>query len=243
MRKAWITFALLALPLAAGAGPLPDYPFAYADGQAQRELAPDVVTVSFGISAQRPTSEAAIASVQETARQAFAILAKAGAKPAQIEATQISKQRMSHWDDKTQKTVLDGYEVSRSVSVTLHDLEAYPAALLQLMALAGTQGFNSGFDRSDRKAIESELAAAATEDARAHAARLAVAAQRKLGPARAISEAAFGELPGRFGFGGGGGGGGVPMAMARMAPAPTDAQMVPASITLSAAVHVVFELQ
>lgn len=243
MRKLIMAFALSSLPLAALAGPLPDYPFAYADGQAQRDVPPDVVTVSFEISVQRPTAEAAIAGVQETARQAFAILGKAGARQDQIEAAQLFKQRMSHTDEKTSKTVLDGYEVSRNVSARLRDLDAYPVALLALMALANTQGFNSSFDRSDRKAIESELAAAATEDARAHAARLAAAAQRKLGPAHAISEVAFGELPGRFGMGGGGGGPVPMMRMAMAAPAPTDAQMVPATLTLSAGVHVVFELQ
>jgi len=229
---------------AALAGPLPEYPFAYADGSARREIAPDVASVSFTVSAQQPTSEAAIASVQATSKKAFDLLAKAGAKPTDINAAQISKTRTSHWDEATRTTVLDGYQVTRQVSATVHDLDRYPATLLALMGMAGAEGFGSSFGRSDQKAIQDELVVAATDDARAHAERLAAGAHRRLGPVRAVSEVGFDQIPARFGFGSSSGG--PPVVMFRMAanpPPPTDAYMVPATITLGADVHVVFELQ
>ena len=238
--------ALLAAGMAGGAlaGPLPEYPFAYADGSARREIAPDVASVSFTVSAQQPTSDGAIASVQATSKKAFELLARAGVKPNDINAAQISKTRTSHWDEATRTTVLDGYQVTRSVSATVHDLDRYPATLLALMGLAGAEGFGSSFGRSDQQAIQSELVVAATDDARTHAERLAAGAHRRLGPVRAVSEVGFDQIPARFGFGSGGGG---PVPMFKMsvaaAPQPTDAYMVPATITLGADVHLVFELQ
>jgi uncharacterized protein YggE len=248
----------LALPVALGlacigmaalagtalAGPLPEYPFAYADGSARREIAPDVATVSFSVSAQAPGSEAAIASVQATSKKAFDLLAKAGVKPTDINAAQLTKSRTSHWDEATRNNVLDGYQVTRQVSATVHDLDRYPAMFLALMGLPGAEGFGSSFGRSDQQAIENELVVAATDDARTHAERLAAGARRKLGPVRAVSQVGFADLPARFGFGSTGGGPVPMMRLAMAAPAPpADAYLVPATITLGADVHVVFELQ
>jgi len=235
---------LLAAAGAALAGPLPEYPFAYADGSARREIAPDAASVSFTISSQQPTSEAAIAAVQSTSKKAFDLLAKAGVKQADINAAQLGKSRTSHWDEATRSTVLDGYQVTRQVSATVHDLDRYPATLLALMGLAGAEGFNASFGRTDQQSIENELVVAATDDARTRAERLAAGAHRRLGPVRAVSQVGFDEIPARFGFGPSGN---APMPMMRMAvaaaPQQTDAYMVPATITLGADVHVVFELQ
>jgi uncharacterized protein len=243
--KKWLQ-AIVGVLWAGGtlAGPLPEYPFAYADGSARREIAPDVATVSFSISAQAPTNEAALAAAQATSKKAFDLLAKAGVKPTEINAAQLTKSRSSHWDEATRSTVLDGYQVTRQVSATVHDLDRYPALYLALMALPGAEGFGSSFARSDQQAIESELVVAATDDARTHGERLAAGAHRRLGPVRAVSQVGFAEIPARFGFGATGGGP-VPMArLAMAAPAPpADAYLVPATITLGADVHVVFELQ
>lgn len=239
--------ALMAIAAAgqAFAGPLPEYPFAYADGSARREIAPDVASVSFTVSSQQPTSDAAIASVQATSKKAFDLLAKAGVKPTDISAAQLSKSRTSHWDEATRSTVLDGYQVTRSISAKVHDLDKYPAMLLALMALPGAEGFGSDFGRSDQQAIENELVVAATDDARTHAERLAAGAHRRLGPVRAVSEVGFDQIAGRFGFGATPVTNAVSARLLANAPPiqPTDAYMVPATITLDAAVHVVFELQ
>ncbi len=241
-----LAWGLLAAVVATGAtaGPLPEYPFAYADGSARREITPDVASVSFTVSSQQPTSEAAIASVQATSKKAFDLLAKAGVKPADINAAQLSKTRTSHWDEATRSTVLDGYQVTRSISATVHDLDRYPATLLALMSLPGAEGFGSSFGRTDQQSIENELVVAATDDARTRAERLAAGAHRRLGPVRAVSQVGFSEIPERFGFGSTGGGPPAPRMVSFAAPnQPTDAYMVPATITLDAAVHVVFELQ
>jgi uncharacterized protein YggE len=241
-----LAWGLWAAVVAAGAsaGPLPEYPFAYADGSARREIAPDVASVSFSVSSQQPTSDAAIAGVQATSKKAFDLLARAGVKPADINAAQLGKTRTSHWDEATRTTVLDGYQVTRSISATVHDLDKYPATLLALMALPGAEGFGSSFGRTDQQSIENELVVAATDDARTRAERLAAGAHRRLGPVRAVSQVGFDQIPARFGFGSTGGG---PVPMFRMAVAapnqPTDAYMVPPTIALDAEVHVVFELQ
>jgi uncharacterized protein YggE len=235
---------MLGLAGTALAGPLPEYPFAYADGSARREIAPDVATVSFAVSAQAPTGEAAIASAQATSKKAFDLLAKAGVKPADINAAQLTKSRTSHWDEATRSNVLDGFQVTRQVSATVHDLDRYPAMFLALMGLPGAEGFGSSFGRSDQQAIEDELVVAATDDARTHAERLAAGSHRRLGPVRAVSQVGFADIPARFGFGSTGGGP-VPMMRLAMAapPPPADAYLVPATIPLGADVHVVFELQ
>jgi len=250
MRR-WSPIALLAAAslatAAATASPVPDYPFIYAEGSATRELPPDIATLNASVSVRNATSEGAVAGVQAAAAKVLALLAKSGIRDADINAAQISKSQQMRYDEATRRNVPDGYEASRSFTITVRDLTRYPQLLTALLAMPGVNGGGGNFDRSDRAKLSAELVGEAADAARRNGDLMATGLRRKLGPVRAIARIPFAEIPGRFGFGFGSGAvpppPPPPMVMMRAAAAPEDASLVPPSITLSESVNVLFELQ
>lgn len=239
----WIALALLVTATAA-ASPVPDYPFVYAEGAASRELPPDVGSLAFTLSAHHETSEGAITAVQEAAGKALAVLAKAGIRDTDINAAQLNKSQQLRWDDKTQRNVPAGYDATRNFSVTVRELARYPALLAALLAMPGASGGGGNFDRADRAKVSAELVALAAEEARQNGERMAAGLHRKLGAARAIAQVPLAEIPARFGFGASASGPVPRGPMVAMASArAADTSLVPATITVSESVNVLFELQ
>ncbi|MDT8391650.1 MAG: SIMPL domain-containing protein [Lentisphaeria bacterium] len=81
-----------------------------------------------------------------------------------------------------------GYEVRRSISVTLRDLERFDTLMKFLLSTDNVIGTSADFDRSDREKIGRELLAAASEDAREEAERLAAGFGVQVQSVYAISE-------------------------------------------------------
>jgi uncharacterized protein YggE len=244
--RAWLLLPLaLCASAICAASPVPDYPFIYAEGSANRDLPPDIATLGFTLTARHETSDGAIAQVQEAAGKALALLARAGIRDVDINAAQLNKSQQMRWDEKTRRNVPDGYEATRGFSVTVRDLARYPALLTGLLAMPGANGGGGGFDRADHAKVSAELVAQAAEEARQNAERMAGGLHRKLGAARAIAQIPLAEIAGRFGFGSrvvAFSGRAAPKVMARAA-APEDASLVPSSISISESVNVLFELQ
>jgi uncharacterized protein YggE len=236
--------ALLPTLNGAQAGPLPDYPFVYAEGAASRELPPDVGTLGFTLTGRNASSEVAIAQVQAAAGKALALLAQAGIHDADINAAQLNKTERTRWDEKTHRNLPDGFEVTRNFVVTVRELERYPALLTALLAMPGASGGGSGFDRADRARVSGELLAEATEQARRNGERLAAGLHRKLGMAHAIARIPLAEIPARFGLGGRSAGPrGELQEVMVTSQRSAEASLVPATLTISESVNVLFELQ
>jgi uncharacterized protein YggE len=227
------------------ASPVPDYPFIYAEGSATRELPPDIATLGVALAARHATSEGAVSAVQALAAKVLALLARSGVRDGDINAAQLNKSLQMRWDEATRRNVPDGYEATRNVSVTIRDLARYPAVLTALLAMPGVNGGGGNFDRADREKVSAELVAEAAEAARRNGELMATGLHRKVGAARAIARIPFAEIPQRFGFGGSGA---AFSSVAAPAPklramAAEDSSLVPANISLSESVNVLFELQ
>jgi len=248
MRR-WIQVPLLLLASCAAsaalASPVPDYPFIYAEGSATRDVAPDVASFTFTVSASNATAQGAIAQVQGVATQVLALLARSGIRDNDIQAAGLTTAQQSHWDDKARRNVPDGYMANRAFAVKVRDLARYPALYRALLELPQVSGGGASFDRSDRARISAELVAEAAKSAREQGERMAAGFGRKLGAARAMAQIPMAEIPGHFGFGAGAG------VRSRMqleevvvtSQRSADSSLVPATIEIDEGVNVLFELQ
>jgi len=235
-----VVFSLAAAD--AGASPLPDYPFVFTTGTARQDSPPDTVRLGFVVAVRNKDLKAATAAYESTFDSVTKILATAAINDADIDASAVSKSPLSHWDESRNQSVPDGYEVSRRVKITGRDLSKYPEMVKGLLELPNTEEFSVLFDRSDRAKIETELIASAVKDANDRAERMAAQFGRKLGAVHAVSQIPFATLADEFGLGNGGPAyaGAPPQAMFKRA---MERFLTPSTITLSATVNVVYELQ
>jgi uncharacterized protein YggE len=241
----WLFSATLFLCVAsAAASPLPEYPFVFTTGTAKSDSPPDVVELSFSLSARHPNANAAVNAVREGTQRVLEILAAAGVKEPDIDASSFNKSEERHWDDDKDVSVSDGFEVRRDFSVTIRDLTKYPDLGKALLDLSGTADFDPTFNRTDKAKIEADLLQRASNDARTRAERVAASFSRTLGPARAISQIPFGEIPHRLGLGDSDRDlSEIVVTGSRRRLEDPDSLLVPATISFSAKVNVVYELQ
>ena len=228
------------IAITAIASPLPDYPFVFTVGTAKIDTPPDIVRLSFAVVSRNKDLKAAGTAVDSTFNSVVAILTAAATRHEDIDASAVNKTPLSHWDQGRNQTIPDGYEVSRTVKVTGHDLSKYPQILKGLLELPNTENFLADFDRSDRPKLKADLFATAAKDAKAHAEDMAAQFGRKLGPVRAISQIPLSAIGDQFGFSSS-----ERESYDRMfkRSAPSEEFLAPATITISERVNVVFELQ
>jgi uncharacterized protein YggE len=228
----------------ASASPLPEYPFVFTTGSAKADVPPDVVELSFSLSAHNANEVEALKAVQRGFQRVLEILAAADVKEADIDASSVDKSEQRHWDEDKDISMPDGFDVTRTFTVTVRDLVKYPVMGKALLDLPGTSEFDPTFNRTDRLKIESELFQRAAQDAKARAERMATSFERKLGPVRAIAQIPFGDVSNWLGVGGDQRYlSDFTVTGSRRSTAEPDSLLVPAIISISAQVNVVFELQ
>ncbi len=228
----------------ASASPLPEYPFVFTTGSAKADVPPDVVELSFSVSAHNANEGEALKAVQQGVQRVLAILANADVKEADIDASSINKSEQRHWDEDKDMSVPDGFDVTRTFTVTVRDLAKYPVMGKALLDLSGTSDFDPTFNRTDRLKIESDLFQRAAQDAKARAERMAASFERKLGAVRAIAQIPFGDVSNWLGVGGDQRYlSDIVVTGSRRRVTEPDSLLVPATISISAKVNVVFEMQ
>jgi uncharacterized protein YggE len=182
------------------AGPLPEYPFVFAEGEATAEMKPDICTIRFQIDAVEQSPEAALAIVEKRSAEVLAMLAEHKIPNRDIVAFEITKKRVRDWENREALVYL-GYSVRREMEVTLRDLSVYEAVTVELLKAEDVTEIRSRFDRTDREDIESRLIAEAVSAARARAGRMAEGAGQRIVTLRAISQSGFNNINERFGLG------------------------------------------
>lgn len=238
MRPGVVLLAAFMISAQAQASPLPEYPFIFTSGSAEIDVPPDIVRFRVEVSAHLPEASVAMSAVEATSKRMLAVLRTAGVKDADIDASDIEKSPRRHWDEKRDRSVPDGFEVTRRFSVTVRDLARYPQMVTTLLELPHTEEFEPHFDRTDRAKIEGDLFDRAARDARANAERMAAAFGRKLGSVRGIAQVPMTEIADWLG---------LPTNAMYPASIELDSQsqrlLVPAAISISESVNVVFDLQ
>ena len=224
-----LTALLLAAPFAALAAP--EAPVVTASGEGRVDVAPDIAWLNFGVSARQPTVAAARDEVARGVARLITLARQQGLKDEDIATAALSVSPEFDWHPETRERRLQGYVVSRQVTLRLAELGRLGELTEQALGLGVTDASPANFDTSRRAALEAEALAAAARDARARAAVMAEALGARVG------------APVRLEAGGSGG----PRPMMRMAMAEADAMSgaetyQPGLIRITASVSASFEL-
>lgn len=155
-------------------------------GAGEIQAEPDMAVLSIGINAQKPDLQQAKALADKNYRAVLEVLNKALVDNKHIRATRLSAQPIYEWQQN--KRLYRGERVSRTLSITVHDLDALPE-LMQALVDSGVSTINSvtaGF--RDKQAHQQSALGKAADDARAKAKFLAERLGRSLGEAVKINE-------------------------------------------------------
>jgi uncharacterized protein YggE len=196
---AWL---LLAVVAPAWGTDLPPFPFINVSGHAVKAVTPDLAKVTLTVKARDPSAEVAARTAGDRAQQVLDLLAGAGIAPADIDAHEISKDvifdRDSGFSSGGIRRGPPRYEVSRSFSVLLRRIAAWPELGPKLLEMPNVEDVGAQFDRTDREALEAELVVAAAHDAQQRAERIAAGFGQHLGAVQAVSQDPFEEISTRF---------------------------------------------
>lgn len=229
----------LALPAAASAARTVSV-----TADATLKVANDSARVSFGVSKERRTRGAALQAASAKLRAVIAAVQKVpGVGAGDVRTGRISV----HKTFRGRKSV---YRASEGIGVTLHQPDLAGELVSTAIAAGATGVSGPSYFVGDTEAAEASALAAAFQKARARAAVLAAQAGAALGPALEIDEGEGVQFEPQFDESAKGvsapscGTGSAPVKRASAsvcttgAPAPTK----PGSSTVSATVHVIFEL-
>ena len=155
-------------------------------GVGEVELEPDQATLNIGVNAKMPSLAEAKRLADERYRKVLSVIKEAGIEDKHIKATRINAQPEYQWQNNRQ--IYKGERVSRSLSVTINDLEAVSPLMQALVEndVSTIDAVNTGF--KDPKALQKLALEAAASDATSKAEFLAEQLGRKLGSAYLITE-------------------------------------------------------
>ena len=186
--------------LASQASPLPDYPFVYAGGQAQSNIAPNTCKVAYHITVRDRDATNGMRTVEKRSSETLGLLAENAVKKEDIVGFEITKDAVRNYEQRDSLEFL-GYEMTRQIEFSLQDLQKYERIVSALLKTPDVTRIRTTFDRTDRKEIETRLMAQAVSAARAKAQLMAEGSAQRIVKLRAISEYGFYNLSGQFGLG------------------------------------------
>jgi uncharacterized protein len=199
--KRLILLACLGLPLRLFAqGGLPDKPYIYVEGKAEVEKPADMVKLRFGLVARNADQTKANQEIQTKATKIPGLLDGQKIAKTDVDATDLrSEPQYEHGDESDRKRgKIIGYSVSRSFSVKVRDVTAFPKLVDELLGIAGVEfsGIDPGL--SKEKEMQDEVWDKALKDAREQAEKTLQAVGLKIDSIFAISPVAFPSI--RYGF-------------------------------------------
>jgi hypothetical protein len=157
-------------------------------GTGQATGAPNVLTVVFGLNATAPSAAAALTKDDTQVSEALLGLAAHGVAKKDVQTTNLTLQAQYAFP-KT-GPVVTGYQVANTVTATLRDAKTAGAAIDALVgATDNAAQINSlTYSFGDPAKIEDRARQSAVHRAVAHAAAMAAAAGRRLGPVCSLTD-------------------------------------------------------
>ncbi len=170
-------------------------------GQGEVRVEPDQAKLTLGIEAREPTLAAARLRANRTVDAVLKLTRELGIPDRQVNSTRLAVMPEYSWEEKTRQRRLVAYQVTRTVSIDLRELDQLGVLLERGMSLGANQTGDPVLDHSRRTELEREALALATREAARNAAAMAGALGMTVGPARSLNASQDSSGP-------------VPMAMA-----------------------------
>ena len=184
LKRFCLALAIATLPLAAGASPLPAYPFVHVSADASVYRVPDIGAIDFEILVAGADPQLARTTVEARLAEVRALLQAQGVPLEDMETRDVRKEQKK--DAPVEKPV---YELRSSVHINVRDLSKWAGVVGPLLDMPNLGSFATSFDSSLRDEVEAELMANALRDARRRAEIIARGARRKLGAVTAVTPA------------------------------------------------------
>lgn len=202
-------------------------------GRGEVRLAPDLATVTAGVTSTAATAKEALAANTADMEKVMAALRAAGIAETDIQTSSFMVQPRYDYQNDGRTPRLTGYDVSNTVTVTLRKLDTLGVVLDQLVQAGANQihGVSFGIDKPDAALDEARKLAVA--DARHKADVYAAAGNIRIGKVISIAEGGGYQPP-------------VPVVRARMMAQDAAAAPVPIAAgeqTLSVEVSVTWEIE
>ena len=231
---AFLSLALIA-PGAARADEAKKTHFLTLQGHGEVKAKPDLAMVEMGTLSQAVTAKAALAANTAKVTAIFAMLKASGIDDKDIQTSNFSVgPRYENNSISGRALKIVGYDVTNSVTVTVHKLADLGGILDQAVDAGSNQINNIAFGMNEPQALQDEARKSAVADALRRAKLLSEAAGTKLGAIATITE----------------GGGYAPMPMRErgmqmdsMAKASAPVPVAQGEMSISADVNMVWELE
>lgn len=157
-------------------------------GEAKRNVPPDQATVNFSIVTRSKDPNLARSLNAEAGSRAISTIEKAGIPSKAIRLQNLILTPAREWNPETRKYAELGFDVIRSVEVTIDDLELVPDVVVGVVESGANrlEGVRYGF-KSDTE-IRTEVLADAVKSAKTRAAAMVAALDAELGDVLTINE-------------------------------------------------------
>lgn len=198
--KLILVIALQLFASSAFAIQVPDTPFIYSEGEAEKEVPPNMVDFTFHIKTFDENPDKAFKELQKQSLELKKLFKETDIFDENIESYDIDKATIRETDDNGRQLKILGYDVQQKFNLRLSDLNKYTLLMNKLISLKNVSDFYSKFDVAERKDIEKQLTIDACTDAKAKAEVMANSTGGQLGSVFAISERSFGSIEDAFGL-------------------------------------------
>lgn len=173
----------------------PDFPYVSASGEASKKVVPDRADITVQVKAYASTAEEAVEQANKATNAIASALKKHEYPLSTLEASDIRKHAKHERDKRFNKLGIEGYEVSRDVSIRLEDLKAFRAFMNELIVLDNVNYANTRFDYSKREEVEMALLQDAGREARKKADNMVAGLGTSIVSVAAISQTPFNNNP------------------------------------------------
>ena len=164
-------------------------------GHGEVRVAPDLAIVSIGVLSQSATAGQALAANSTAMQAIFDALQAAGLAAKDIQTSNFTVQPRYQYNNEGKPPLLDGYDVSNNVTVTVRKLDSLGNVLDKAVSAGSNQINGIQFQVSKPEFAEDEARKLAFEDARHKAMIYATAANVALGEIVSITEGSGFEPP------------------------------------------------
>jgi uncharacterized protein YggE len=150
------------------------------------DATPDIARLSLAVQRRDASMQAARDDTIRVSKAFLALCARLGIKESKIRTSGLTIQPEYRWDEKDNKQVFTGYFVQRQLQVEINDIDKLGDVIEGAIDAGVNEVSPPQLDSSKRKELNRDALAAATEDAKANAERIATSLGVKLGAVRTV---------------------------------------------------------
>jgi uncharacterized protein YggE len=202
-------------------------------------MPPNMATCSLTARFRGPDPGKAASIVDERVTSVLAKLNSQRIAANDVESSHVDKQVVPDEGRNSEAAAIRGYDVSRQIKFTAHQLDSLPSIEVSLIGSTNVANINCQFDRTDRATIEADLLTKATQSAKAQADKLVEPLGRHVTSAVAVSKVPFYLISGSLGLSSAYG----EYAGRMFKKSVADELLIPSTIHLSAAVNVLSKME